>query len=218
MKRVVALERAAFYVTESGAFSHFARAANATECCLLRLSPIGVVRQIEADVRMIWVRSGWRGFHGSSVRSRIADGQDCPAVKCLAGGIPCLASCHGKHCHFLARGKVHAVDGNPVISRAYQKCFRDGLWPVGSSGLPAREHASTEILRPTQGWYLVTQGSAARETLHPTPATAPSGTRQARPRNHRSATAGFPHVWTHNIPLRRDCSPGSTAQPSQREI
>lgn len=169
---------------------------------LLRFSSVGVVRQVEANVGMVWVGFDRCGFHRSTARSRIAGGQDRPAVKCHAGRFPCLRSCHRKHCHFPACGEVHAVDGNPVISWAYQKCFRDGLRPVGLFGLSTRKHASAEILRPMQWRYFVTQGSAARETLRPTPAIAPSGTYQVRQKNHRSAAVGFPHAWTHNIPPR----------------
>lgn len=183
---------------------------------LLRFSSVGVVRQVEANVGVVWVGFDWRGFYRSSVRSRIADGQDRPAVKRLAGRFPSLRSCRRKHCHFPARSEIHSVDGKPVISWAYQKRFRNGLRPVGLFGLPTRKHASAEILRPMQWRQPVTQGSAAKETPHPTPATAPSGIHQVKQKNHRSAAVGFPHVWTHNIPLRHGCSPGSVTRPSQR--
>ena len=51
MKRVVPLERAAFYATKSGGFSHFARAASSTECCFCdsrRSELSGRLRQMSA--------------------------------------------------------------------------------------------------------------------------------------------------------------------------
>lgn len=165
---------------------------------------------------MVRVRFDWRGFHGSSVRRRVADGYNCPTVKLLAGGALSPTSRPCERRHLVACCMIHSVYGNPIVFSTHKKRLRNGPWSASLSGQSARKHTSTQTLCLVQRQHPVIQRSA-RGPIRPTFVIVPSRTRQAVETSRRSARAGFLRVLTSSS-LRLPCCPReSTTRRSQSE-
>lgn len=165
---------------------------------------------------MVRVRFDWGGFHGSSVRRRVADGHDRPTVKLLAGGALSPTSCPCERRHLVTCCMIHSIHGNPIVFPAYKKRLRNGPGSSGLSGQSARKHTPTQTLCLVQRQHPVIQRSA-RGPTRPTFVIVPSRTRQAVETSRRSARAGFLRVSTSSS-LRLPCCPReSTTRRSQSE-
>lgn len=184
---------------------------------LLPFSTFIVVRQVEADVRVVSVFLEWTRHNCPPVRRRVVDSQYGPPAK-LLGAITSFSSaldCDIRH--FRPLLEIQSVDGNSVVSKTYQKCLWDVPWlscPLGS--LP-RIHASTELLFLGQGRKSFSQRTE-RGAILPVRGAGSKGNLAVVSRRRRAAGAGsFPPPTSSCLHPHR-CSARSGARPRQPGI
>ena len=83
---------------------------------LLPFSSLIVVRQVEADVRVVSIFRKWARHNRPPVRRRVVDGQNGPPAK-LLGAITSLMSSRDRDVrHLRPLFEIQSIDGDPVFS------------------------------------------------------------------------------------------------------
>lgn len=157
----------------------------------LSFATISVIRQVQADVRMVWIRFKWTCLYGPSVCRCIIEGQNGPAMKVLPPDLSFSAPRDREPCHLSAFRVIHPIHGNPVTIAVYEKHLGDRECPSGLSGLVStalREYASTETLCLSQGRNPVIQWTE-RGAILPVCAIGPVRNPLAALRRRRSVDA-----------------------------
>ena len=182
---------------------------------LLHVSTCTVVRQIQANVRVVWIfwKRAWR--HGPPVRRRVKNAQKSPTVEILAAVSSSPASDDREPCHFAAFCVIHPIHRDSIIVGTNEEHLRNRSCPTGPFGTCPGVHAPAEALGFGQGRQLPIQW-IGRGALLQGRATGHERSRPAVPRRRRSVGVRSLRESTSSIrrPLRR--STISTVQPEPR--
>ena len=184
---------------------------------LLPFSSVIVVRQVEADVRVIWILLKWTLCHRAPVRRCVVDGQNGPPVKFLGAVTSFMSSVDRDLRHLRPVRVIQSIDRDLVFARAYQERLWNGPWRSCLLGSLPRILASTEVLCLGQDRKSSTQRTE-RGAILPVRAVGSKGNLAAASRRPRGTGVGFSHSPTSSCLRPHRCPARSAAQPRQPAI
>ena len=184
---------------------------------LLPFSTFIVVRQVEADVRVVSIFRKWARHDRPPVRRRVVDGQNGPPAKLLGAITSLMSSCDCDVRHLRPLFEIQSIDGDPVFSMTYQERLRDVPWLSCLLGSLPRIHASTEVLFRGQARKSFSQRTG-RGAILPVRGVGPKENLAVVSRRRRAAGVGsFPPPTSSCLRPHR-CSARSGARPRQPVI